>query len=380
VSETSKKRDLVATVGDAALVITSYTLFRMDTAEYERIEWGGLLLDEAQFAKNPGSHANQRARRFRAPWKLAMTGTPMENSLAELWAITAITSPGLLGRLDRFEEIYRRPIERQNNADLLDQLRRRIRPWMLRRTKEEVAPELPPKQEQVLALELDPRHRRLYDTYLQRERQKVLGLLDDMRGNRFEILRSLTMLRQAALDLALVDPKHAGVPSTKLEALTGMVSDIVADGHRVLIFSQFTRFLDSARRHVEDLGIECCYLDGRTRKRAEVIERFRSEQAPVFLISLKAGGFGLNLTEADYCILLDPWWNPAAETQAVDRAHRIGQTRPVMVYRLVAADTIEDKVMALRDRKAALFASVMGGGGFESARFDADDIRALLDV
>ena len=380
VTETSRKRDLVETVDGAAIVLTSYTLFRIDHAEYERIQWAGLLLDEAQFAKNPNSHANQRARKLQAPWKLAMTGTPMENSLSELWAITAITSPGLLGRLDRFEQIYRRPIEKQGSAERLEQLRRRIKPWMLRRTKEEVAPELPPKQEQVLALELDPRHRRLYDTYLQRERQKVLGLLDDMKTNRFEILRSLTMLRQAALDLALVDPKHEGVPSTKLDALTDMVSDIVADGHRVLIFSQFTRFLESARRRIGALGIDYAYLDGRTRNRTDVIERFRSQAAPVFLISLKAGGFGLNLTEADYCILLDPWWNPAAEAQAVDRAHRIGQTRPVMVYRLVAADTIEDKVMALRDRKAALFASVMSGGGFESARLDADDVRALLDV
>jgi SNF2 family DNA or RNA helicase len=199
-----------------------------------------------------------------------------------------------------------------------------------------------------------------------------------MNGNRFEILRSLTLLRQAALDVSLVDPTQVGVPSTKLDALDEMLAEVVADGHRVLVFSQFTRFLTRARQRAEAAGIESCYLDGKTTKRAAVIDRFREGTAPVFFISLKAGGFGLNLTEADYCILLDPWWNPATEAQAVDRVHRIGQTRKVMVYRVVARDTIEEKVMALKAGKAALFDSVVGGGGFESGAISAADIRALL--
>jgi superfamily II DNA or RNA helicase len=381
ITETTRRRGepLAKAVGDAALVITSYTLFRLDFAEYEQISWAGLLLDEAQFAKNPASHNYQRARRLPTSYKLAMTGTPLENSLSELWALTSITAPGLFARLDRFEQLYRVPIERQADAERMDQLRRRIRPIMLRRTKAEVLTDLPDKQEQVLEVDLDPRHRKLYQTYLHRERQKVLGLLGDMKANRFEILRSLTLLRQAALDMSLVDVKHKNVSSAKLDVLTELVSEAVADGHRVLVFSQFTRFLSMARQRVDAAGISSVYLDGRTRRRAEVIARFREGEFPVFFISLKAGGFGLNLTEADHCILLDPWWNPATEAQAVDRVHRIGQTRKVMVHRLVARDTIEEKVMALKERKAKLFASVVDSGGFESATLSARDIRDLLD-
>jgi superfamily II DNA or RNA helicase len=365
-------------VAGAGIVVTSYTLFRLEYDEYAAIDWAGLLLDEAQTVKNPASHGNQRARRLPVPWKLALTGTPLENSLTELWALTAIVAPGLFARVDRFAEAYRIPIERHGDAERLDRLRRRIKPVMLRRTKVAVAADLPEKQERILELDLEGRHRRLYDTYLARERQKVLGLLGDLHGNRFEVFRSLTLLRQAALDVSLVDPAHASVPATKLEALAEMLTEAVADGHRVLVFSQFTRFLTSARRRVEAAGLACCYLDGRTRRRDEEIDRFRRGAAPVFLISLKAGGVGLNLTEADHCILLDPWWNPATETQAVDRAHRIGQTRKVMVHRLVARNTIEEKVMALKERKARLFASVMDAGGFDSGALTADDIRELL--
>ena len=249
---------------------------------------------------------------------------------------------------------------------------------MLRRAKEVVAAELPEKTEQVLEVELSPKHRKVYDTYLHRERSKVLGLLDDMDGNRFEIFRSLTLLRQAALDVGLVDAAHAGVASTKLELLSEMVEDVVAEGHKVLIFSQFTRFLRSATAIIESLGIPVSYLDGTTKDRQGAIQEFREGDAQVFLISLKAGGFGLNLTEADYCILLDPWWNPATEAQAVDRAHRIGQTKNVMVYRLVAKDTIEEKVMAMKAKKAALFDDVINSGELSQGGLSAQDIRSLL--
>ena len=208
----------------------------------------------------------------------------------------------------------------------------------------------------------------------------MLGLLGDLAGNRFEIFRSLTLLRQASLDVALVDPKHTGtVPSTKLDAMLEQVTAIAGEGHRTLVFSQFTRFLDAARRRLDSAGIPYCYLDGSTRDRAAVVANFKNGSAPVFLISLKAGGFGLNLTEADYCILLDPWWNPATEAQAVDRVHRIGQTKKVMVYRLVAKNAIEEKVMALKAAKGALFESVMRDGAFASATLDAADIRSLLE-
>jgi SNF2 family DNA or RNA helicase len=199
-----------------------------------------------------------------------------------------------------------------------------------------------------------------------------------MQRNRFEILRSLTLLRQAALDVALVDPA-TGVPATKLDVLADLLDDIVAEGHRVLVFSQFTRFLSAARDRLRGRGVNTCYLDGRTRRRADVIDDFRAGAAPVFLISLKAGGTGLTLTEADYCILLDPWWNPATEKQAVDRTHRIGQTRNVMVYRLVAKDTIEKKVMGRKAAKAELFSSVLDGGDFASSALTAGDVRRLVE-
>jgi len=380
VTETAARRGvgLDELAGAVDVVVTSYALFRLEFDGYAALGWAGLFLDEAQFAKNRASQAYRCAKLLPAPTKVAMTGTPIENSLMELWSLLSITAPGLFPSADRFTEHYRTPIEKKGDTARLGQLRRRIRPLLLRRTKEEVLRDLPDKQEQVMELELSPRHRKLYQTYLQRERQKILGLLGDLQQNRMAIFRSLTLLRQASLDMSLVDGRYTKVPSAKLDALMEMIEDIAADGHRVLVFSQFTRFLELARRRVERAGIDHCYLDGSTTKRSAVISRFRDGTAPVFLISLKAGGFGLNLTEADYCILLDPWWNPATEAQAVDRIHRIGQTRKVMVYRLVAKDTLEEKVMALKARKSELIASVMDTGDFGSGAMSAADIAELL--
>ena len=343
ITETTAKRggSLAHAVATADVVITSYTLFRLDFDEYDAVSWAGLLLDEAQFVKNHKSRAHQCAKRLQAPFKLAITGTPLENNLMELWSLLSITAPGLFPNAARFSEYYQRPIETQADGDKLTQLRRRIRPFMLRRTKDQVASDLPAKQEQVLELELQPRHRRVYQMHLQRERQKVLGLLGDLNQNRFEIFRSITMLRQLSLDASLYDEKYSDIPSSKLDVLMELLEDVVAEGHRTLIFSQFTGYLTKVRARLDAAGVSYSYLDGRTRNRAAAIDGFKNGDTSVFLISLKAGGFGLNLTEADYCILLDPWWNPAAEAQAVDRAHRIGQTKNVMVYRLVASDTIE---------------------------------------
>ncbi len=362
------------------IVATSYTIFRIDFEDYSSQSWSGLLMDEAQFLKNHQSVAYRCARKLVAEIKIAITGTPMENNLMELWSLMSIVAPGLFPSPKRFAEYYAKPIEREANPERLQQLKRRIRPLMLRRTKEQVAKDLPLKQEQVLEVDLNPAHRKVYDTYLARERQKILGLVNDLDANRFEIFRSLTLLRQASLDVSLVDPAHAAVSSTKLDLLDDLLADIVSEGHRVLVFSQFTSFLDRARQRLDASGVGYAYLDGRTRDRAAVIERFRHDRLPVFFISLKAGGFGLNLTEADYCILLDPWWNPAAEAQAIDRTHRIGQKRNVMVYRLVARGTIEDKVMALKSAKSQLFGSVMAeDGAAGSATISANDIRSLLE-
>jgi superfamily II DNA or RNA helicase len=364
---------------DADLVITSYALFRLDIDGYKKVKWEGLVLDEAQFVKNPESKAHENAVELDAPFKLAITGTPMENSLTDLWALFRIVAPGLFPSARRFREDYLRPITSGSGLDKLVTLRRRIRPLMTRRTKELVAADLPAKQEQELRVDLVPEHRKLYDRFLQRERQKLLGLLADMNKNRFIVFRSLTLLRMLSLDASLLDEKYADIPSAKLDALLDHLDDITAEGHRALVFSQFTSFLGKAAERMKKAGIAYEYLDGSTTRRSEVIDRFRGGDAPVFLISLKAGGFGLNLTEADYVFLLDPWWNPAAEEQAVDRTHRIGQTRSVNVYRLVATGTIEEKVMALKEQKARLFDAVIDDDAMFSSSLTADDIRGLLD-
>jgi superfamily II DNA or RNA helicase len=365
----------------ADVLVTSYAIFRLDHAEFAALEWDGLILDEAQFAKNHLTRANQCARALRAPFKLAVTGTPMENSVEELWAVFAIVAPGLLGTRRRFKEDYAGPIAEEAGGfprPALDQLRRRIRPLLMRRTKEEVAPELPERTEQVIQVELAKAHRRAYDTFLHRERRRLLGLLSDFNANRFAIFRSLTLLRRMALDASLISPQYLGTPSSKLDVLFTQLGDVIGGGHRALVFSQFTTYLRKVAERLDADGIDYAYLDGTTTRRPAVINGFKKGTAPVFLISLKAGGFGLNLTEADYVFLLDPWWNPATENQAIDRTHRIGQTKPVMVTRLVSADTIEDKVMALKERKAALFNAVLDDDGTFSDSLSAADIRTLL--
>ncbi|MEF3402132.1 DEAD/DEAH box helicase [Agromyces sp. CCNWLW203] len=363
----------------ADIVVTSYAILRLDAPEFAGLDWAGLVLDEAQFVKNHSSKANAAARDIRAPFRLAVTGTPVENNLMELWALLKVVAPGLFPSARGFAERFARPIENDHNAERLATLRRRIRPFMLRRTKDVVAPELPPKQEQVLTVQLDPEHQRVYDAFLQLERQKLLGLIDDLDRNRFTVFRSLTLLRMLSLHAALIDSEqYAEVPSAKLDALFDQLDEVVAEGHRALVFSQFTSFLQIAAARLEAAGVPYAYLDGSTTRRGDVIAKFREGDAPVFLISLKAGGFGLNLTEADYVFLLDPWWNPASEAQAVDRAHRIGQSKPVNVYRMVAEGTIEEKVMALKARKAKLVSSLMDDGELFSETLTADDIRGLI--
>ncbi|WP_018333125.1 DEAD/DEAH box helicase [Actinomycetospora chiangmaiensis] len=377
-TDTLRRRgqDLQAVVAGADVVVTSYTLFRLDVEAHERVGWSMVLFDEAQFLKNRRSKVYLCARRVAAPTKLAITGTPMENDLMELWSLLSITAPGLFPNSEQFREGYARPIEK-GDAELLARLRRRIRPVMLRRTKEQVAPDLPPKQEQVLPVELAPAHRRLYQRVLQRERARVLQLLDDVDDNRIAILASITKLRQLSLHPALIG-EDGGGGSAKIDLLVEQLGDVVGSGHRALVFSQFTGFLAHVREALDAAGITYAYLDGSTRDRAAAIAEFKDGDAPVFLISLKAGGFGLNLTEADYCFLLDPWWNPATEAQAVDRTHRIGQDRTVMVYLLISQDTVEEKVRALAQRKAELTAGVIDDGAAFAATLDADDIRALI--
>ena len=400
----------------ADVVVTSYTIVRMEEKNFAAQPWSWVVLDEAQFVKNHTSATYKAVRRLRAPSTVGITGTPLENSLMDLWSLLSATAPGLLPGPERFAALYRRPIER-GSTERLESLRTRVRPFVLRRTKEQVAADLPEKTEQVLSVELGSSHRRAYDVRLARERQRVMGLLgEDSAQARFSALKSLTTLRLMALDPFLVyvadarepdaDPatvkrSQAGMAkwrnragrlgqrtrSVKADVLLEQLEPVVAEGHKALVFSQFTRYLRSVEEDLRWAGLRTAYLDGTTTNRQEVIDSFRSGRADVFLISLKAGGFGLTLTEADYVFLLDPWWNPQAEAQAVDRAHRIGQDKPVMVYRLVAAGTIEEKVMELKARKAALFTEVVEGGADEAlaaeaggrARLTVRDIRELME-
>jgi superfamily II DNA or RNA helicase len=380
-TQATSGRSLADQAEGVDVLVTSYALFRLDFAAYQAHGWAGLILDEAQFVKNRTSQLHRSARDLEVPFKLAVTGTPMENNLLELWSMLAIVAPGLFPSARRFTEEYLRPAERgvRSQRELVQRLRRRIRPLMLRRTKDVVARDLPAKQEQVLHIHLAPEHREIYDTFLQRERQKLLGLMDDLEANRFIVFRSITLLRMLSLDASLVDEQYAGVPSSKLDALLEQLDEVVAEGHRALIFSQFTSYLALAAARLRQRGIRYSYLDGSTTDRPAVIDGFKAGDDPVFLISLKAGGFGLNLTEADYVFLLDPWWNPASESQAIDRTHRIGQTKNVMVYRLVAADTIEEKVMALKEAKAKLVQAVLDDEAVFAATLTAEDIRGLLE-
>ena len=412
------------------VVVTSYTIARLCEEEFIAQDWAWVVCDEAQFVKNHTSATYKAVRRLRSPSTIAITGTPLENSLMDLWALMSIAAPGLLPDPERFGQVYRKPIDR-GDTEALGRLRRRMRPFLLRRTKEQVAADLPAKTEQVLAVELGAKHRKAYDQRLARERQRILGLLEeDTAQSRFIALKALTTLRQMALDPALVDgdggndgsgttaargakgakDKAAATPSkgqrrsgrrpspsAKVEVLVEHLGPILSEGHRALVFSQFTRYLSGVREHLEATGVRTAYMDGSTPDRQKVIDAFRAGEADVFLISLKAGGFGLTLTEADYVFLLDPWWNPQAEEQAVDRTHRIGQDKPVMVYRLVSADTIEEKVMALKEKKAELFARVVEGagevetggeggtgaavgpGGLSPAALTAAEIRELIE-
>lgn len=385
VVQTSARRGaqaLADQVRGAHVVVTSYAVLRLDAEAFHALPWRGLILDEAQNVKNHQSKTFHAAKRIGAPFTLAMTGTPLENSLMDLWAMFALAAPGLYPRPEQFAAIYRKPIESGDKPERLDQLRRRIRPLMLRRTKSEVATDLPDKQIQVQNIALGTRHTALYKRHLQRERQRMLGLLEDPEANRIAILASLTRLRQLALDPSLVDEEYAAreLPA-KLAFLVEQIQEVSAEGHRALVFSQFTRFLGRARDALEIAGLSTSYLDGSmtAKARQKEIDAFRSGDQSAFLISLKAGGTGLTLTEADYVFVLDPWWNPAAEAQAIDRAHRIGQDKPVTVYRLVSAETIEEKVLALQERKRDLFTQVVDDGGALSGGLTAQDLRGLFE-
>ncbi|MBI4950710.1 MAG: DEAD/DEAH box helicase, partial [Myxococcales bacterium] len=363
----------------ADIVVTSYAIVRLDIERLAAEHFHVCVLDEAQGIKNPDSQVARAAYRLDAEFRIALSGTPIENRLEELWSMLHYTNPGLLGGRSSFEATYGRPIL-AGDADALARLRAKIRPMVLRRTKKEVLSDLPPKTESVLWVELDEGERAVYETVLAATREELvseLGAIEGGRGNVLAVLEALLRLRQAACHAGLVPGQHAE-RSTKVALLREALEEACADGHKALVFSQWTSLLDKVEPELREAGIDFVRLDGSTRDRGAVVGRFQDAAGPpVMLVSLKAGGTGLNLTAADHVFLLDPWWNPAVEDQAADRAHRIGQDRPVVVYRLVAKDTIEERVLALGARKRALADAALEGTG-RAAALGREDLLALL--
>ncbi len=366
------------------VIITSYALLRRDIDLLKKLDLDYAILDEAQNIKNPVSATAQSARELNAERRLALTGTPIENRLSEIWSIFEFVSPGLLGPLPRFEEKFGRPID-QGDSKAAARLRSIIHPFILRRTKNEVAKDLPPKIEVDKLIDLAPDQKAIYLQVLREVRAQVMGEVErvGMAKSQLHILAGLTKLRQAACD-----PRLLGLPrefshddSGKLQAIRELIDEVESGGHKVLVFSQFVSMLKLIREALDEDKIRYEYLDGSTIDRAERVDRFQLDPTiSVFLISLKAGGSGLNLTAADTVIHFDPWWNPAVEDQASDRAHRIGQKKVVTVYRLVAAGTIEEKILQLKQKKKDLVASVLSedqGGGKLLTRDDLDDLFRL---
>jgi SNF2 family DNA or RNA helicase len=300
--------DLNKEIDNNDVIITSYAIAQRDEEELGTIDRSFVIIDEAQYIKNYNSKTYAAIKKLNAVSKIALTGTPLENNLMELWAIYSVVAPGLFADRMTFKEVYQKPIESRFDAACLARLRTRIRPFMLRRTKDQVLNELPQRIEQVLSLDLVSSHRRIYDAYLSRERQKIMGLLDDFKKKRFKILSSLTTLRMLSLSAALVDrEKYSNIPSIKILTLLEYLEEIFNENHKALVFSQFTSFLAEVKAACDDKHINYSYLDGSTKNREQVINTFKSIEVPLFLISLKAGGVGLNLVEADYCFILDPW-------------------------------------------------------------------------
>lgn len=376
----SDRLDLKNHVGEGDLVICSYGLALREAELLKEIKWGTMVLDEAQNIKNSNSKTAAQIRTFEAEWKIALTGTPMENHLGELWSIFHTVAPGVLGAWEQFRKRFAAPIEKDGNADRRESLSRVIAPFILRRTKSEVLKDLPERTESNLMVDLSADERLRYDQM----RLAAVSELDSIgdenlsHDQRFKVLQMLTRLRQLSCHIGLVDDKWTG-SSSKLDVLMERLEQLKEQGNRPLIFSQFTTHLGLIREALDKAGITYQYLDGQTTpvQRQQRVEAFQNGEGDAFLISLKAGGTGLNLTAADYVIHMDPWWNPAVEDQATDRAHRIGQTRPVMVYRIIARGTIEEQILKMHDEKRDLVDGVLSGAD-ASAKLSTKELAELI--
>ncbi|QDU65255.1 DEAD/DEAH box helicase [Engelhardtia mirabilis] len=379
---TGKDRfDRAEDADDADLWVTTYGTLRRDAAELVEREFDYVVLDEAQAIKNPQSQSAKAARLLRAEQRLALSGTPIENHLGELWSIFEFLNPGMLGRSRGFKQFTRGQGARGAEAPDLARLSSAIAPFFLRRTKAEVLDDLPEKTEQVLHCDLTGAERREYVKLRDYYRAALTDKIEDLGIERagIQVLEALLRLRQAACHPGLIDRARKAESSAKVDLLMENVENVLAEGHKALIFSQFTSLLSIVRDRLQGRGIVYEYLDGRTRKREEKVARFQTDpDCPLFLISIKAGGAGLNLTAADYVFLLDPWWNPAVEAQAIDRVHRIGRTKPVIAYRLIARDTVEEKVVELQAAKRDLADAVLGQNRVGLRDLTREDLQQLL--
>ena len=381
----TRRENMFKQIGKSDLVITTYALLRRDLEEIEKFDFNTIILDEAQNIKNPNTITARSVRKLNARMRLCLSGTPIENNLFELWSLFEFLMPGFLGSQHSFQRGIIKPIK-DGDPETLEYLRARVRPFILRRTKAEVAKDLPPKVESVTCCALEEAQAELYAAVARKLRDQVLADVDEkgLAKSQMSILDALLKLRQICCHPRLLKIDIPGfsnnLPSGKFEAFKDMVQEVVEGGHKVLVFSQFVQMLKIIRQWLEFSQIPFCYLDGASKDRFEQVDRFNnSPNIPIFLISLKAGGTGLNLTSADYVIHYDPWWNPAVESQATDRTHRIGQTRQVFSYKLICQNTVEEKILKLQDAKRNVAEAIIPGQETWKS-LTREDLEMLFDA
>jgi SNF2 family DNA or RNA helicase len=367
--------------GGFDVLLTTYGTMRKDIADLSQVQFDYAILDESQAIKNSKAQCAKASRLLRADHRLAMTGTPIENHLGELWSLFDFLNPGMLGGSTNFARLTN---QKKNNEsereETLGALSKAIAPFLLRRTKEQVLTDLPLKTEQTLYCDMLPAQKKVYNELKEYYRIKLAKKVETegIGRSKIQVLEALLRLRQVACDPRLIDKKSK--PGAKLELLQQQLGEVISEGHKVLVFSQFTSFLSLVKQQFDDEGINYEYLDGKSSNRAASVKRFQEDESvSAFLISIKAGGHGLNLTAADYVFLLDPWWNPAVEAQAIDRAHRMGQQNPVIAYRMICRDTVEEKIVSLQQSKRDLADKIVRSDESLIRSLTADDLQRLLE-
>ncbi|HEY0323593.1 MAG TPA: SNF2-related protein [Pyrinomonadaceae bacterium] len=377
---TPERTEDISDFDDYDLVLTTYGLLRRDVEILMHYDFNYLILDEAQAIKNPLAETAKAVRLLRGAHRLTLTGTPVENNTLELWSQFAFLNPGLLGNVEYFREEFSTPIERKGDERAAQFLRKMVYPFILRRTKDQVAKDLPPRTERQMVCDMEPAQRKLYNEKRDYYRALLLKLIEDegINNARFRVLEGLLRLRQICNHPRLAVKTFRG-SSAKFELLLETMETLRAEGHKALVFSQFVGMLKLLQSELKKRRIPFSYLDGQTRDRQQRVDAFQTDEIiPFFLISLKAGGVGLNLTAADYVIHIDPWWNPAVEMQATDRTHRIGQDKPVFIYKLIVRDSVEEKILQLQERKRALVTQLIATESSFFKSLTADDVAALF--